>query len=201
MRLDPDQVGPGRGDADRAGAVGADRGRQEPGGHRRRGAAGGAAGGVVEAPGLRVAPNAGPSVKGQRPISGVLVLPTITAPAACSSPRPRGVRGARLESPGQPKAVGSPARSMSSLIAIGTPEQRQALAGAEAALGLDGFGTRRLGAQQPEGVERLLGRFDPLDGGIEQLDRSQLTVGEHLGLPGKPREGDLVISRRAHVDH
>jgi hypothetical protein len=34
--------------------------------------------------GFRVAPNAGPSVIGHCPISGVLLLPTITAPAAFS---------------------------------------------------------------------------------------------------------------------
>src|SRR6185312_14066897 len=63
--------------------------------------------------GLRVAPNAGLSVNGHWPTSGVLVLPTITAPAARSlratSPSPsRGANG-----PEQPKLVDSPARSMS----------------------------------------------------------------------------------------
>lgn len=71
--------------------------------------------------GLRVAPNAGPSVNGHCPNSQVLVLPTITAPAA------RNRRTASLSSatggncPSQPKAVGSPATSVSSLTATGTP--------------------------------------------------------------------------------
>ncbi|PNE30643.1 hypothetical protein AF335_27965 [Streptomyces eurocidicus] len=71
--------------------------------------------------GLRVTPKAGPSVKGNWPNSGVLVLPTITAPAA------RSRRTASLsavfggKSPALPKAVGQPAMSMSSLTATGTP--------------------------------------------------------------------------------
>ena len=49
LGLEPDQVGPGGGDADRAGAVGADRAGDEPGRDRRGGAAAGAARRVLEA--------------------------------------------------------------------------------------------------------------------------------------------------------
>src|SRR4051794_6929657 len=71
--------------------------------------------------GLRVAPKAGPSVNGHCPSSQALVLPTITAPAArnrrTDSPSP--VAGPI--SPRQPNLVGSPATSVSSLTATGTP--------------------------------------------------------------------------------
>ena len=70
---------------------------------------------------MRVAPNAEPSVNGQSPISGELVLPTITAPAAFSFAATAPSADFGSNSPGQPNAVGSPARSMSSLTAIGTP--------------------------------------------------------------------------------
>lgn len=71
--------------------------------------------------GLRVSPKAGPSVTGHWPSSGVLVFPTITAPAARS--RRTASLSAALggNAPGQPKAVGSPATSMSSFTASGTP--------------------------------------------------------------------------------
>ena len=52
---------------------------------------------------------------------------------------------------------------MSSLTAIGTPEQRQALTGGQAALRLLRFRPRRLGTQEAEGVERRLGGLDPLE--------------------------------------
>src|SRR5260370_26490559 len=59
--------------------------------------------------GLRVIPNAGPSVIGHCPSSGVLVLPTITAPACLSrrTTSPSCVLGSKL--PGQPNSVVSPA--------------------------------------------------------------------------------------------
>ena len=71
--------------------------------------------------GLRVMPNAGPSVSPMIASSGVFVLPRITAPAArrrrTISPSSRaGVRFAAV-----PQVVTSPARSSTSFSAIGTP--------------------------------------------------------------------------------
>src|SRR5205807_5523063 len=70
--------------------------------------------------GLRVTPNE-PSVIGHCPSSGVVVLPTITAPAAFSrrTTSPSSVLASKY--PSQPNGVVSPARSVSSLIATGTP--------------------------------------------------------------------------------
>src|SRR3984957_2473696 len=68
--------------------------------------------------GLRVTPKAVPSVNGYRPISGVLVLPTITAPAARRRRTTSQSSALAAKAPEQPKEVGCPARSTSSLIAI-----------------------------------------------------------------------------------
>ena len=71
--------------------------------------------------GLRVTPNVGDSVHGVIVSSGTCVLPTITAPAERSrrTTSASAVAGPPFASP--PSAVRSPATSMSSLIAIGTP--------------------------------------------------------------------------------
>src|ERR1700753_1143257 len=57
--------------------------------------------------GLRVMPNAGPSVNGHCPSSGVLVLPTMTAPAPLSSPTSSQSASAGGKTPAQPNDVGS----------------------------------------------------------------------------------------------
>src|SRR5690606_7310407 len=78
--------------------------------------------GVYCAPhGLRVWPKAAPLVNGSCPYSQVLVLPTITAPAAFSRRTDSASSDFGSKSPTTPNAVGSPAISVSSLIAIGTP--------------------------------------------------------------------------------
>lgn len=71
--------------------------------------------------GLWVWPKAAALVNGSWPSSQVLVLPTITAPAARSrrTDSASSVFGGKV--PPQPKAVGSPAISVSSFTATGTP--------------------------------------------------------------------------------
>src|SRR6202040_527544 len=71
--------------------------------------------------GLWVWPNPGPLVNGHWPSSQVLVLPTITAPAAFSRRTTSASWVAVRTNPDVPKAVGTPAMSTSSLTAIGTP--------------------------------------------------------------------------------
>ena len=84
-RLDAEDPGERRRDADRAAAVGAERERAHAGGHRRRGAAAGAARRSCEGShGLRVTPVSGLSVTPFQPNSGVVVLPTSTAPCSRS---------------------------------------------------------------------------------------------------------------------
>ncbi len=71
--------------------------------------------------GLRVSPKARPSVNGHCPSSGLLVLPTTTAPAARSLRTASASAVLTGKSPAQPNAVGSPHTSVSSLTATGTP--------------------------------------------------------------------------------
>ena len=71
--------------------------------------------------GLRVCPKPGPLVNGHCPSSQVLVLPTMTAPAALSRRTTSASWVAGRTCPSVPKAVGNPATSTSSLTAIGMP--------------------------------------------------------------------------------
>ena len=71
--------------------------------------------------GLRVAPQVAVSVNGQMVNSGTLVLPMITAPASRSLRTTSASCSAGRSLALVPHLVGSPATSMSSLTAIGTP--------------------------------------------------------------------------------
>ena len=71
--------------------------------------------------GLRVTPNVSDSVNGKIISSGTLVLPMITAPAARSALTTAASWAAGSDTPLLPHAVSSPATSLSSLIATGTP--------------------------------------------------------------------------------
>jgi hypothetical protein len=71
--------------------------------------------------GLRVTPHRTDSVNGHSPSSGIVVLPTTTAPAARSRRTTSASSAARAVKASVPRLVTSPARSISSLTAIGTP--------------------------------------------------------------------------------
>ena len=71
--------------------------------------------------GLRVAPKVGDSVKCHWPTSGAWVLPTMIAPARLRRRTSSASVRHSATSPPQPNGVEWPARSTSSLIAIGTP--------------------------------------------------------------------------------
>ena len=71
--------------------------------------------------GLRVTPQVTDSVNGHRPSSGIVVLPTTTAPAARSRRTTSASSAARSVNAAVPRLVTSPARSISSLTATGTP--------------------------------------------------------------------------------
>ena len=121
LRFDPEQAAPRRRDPDRPHAVGTQGHRRHPRGDR------GALppllppGVRLVSHGFRVAPNSRVSVNDHSIISGTVVLPTMTAPAA------RSLRTTSASSvlagpyAPVPYVVTSPATSTSSLIAIGTP--------------------------------------------------------------------------------
>ena len=71
--------------------------------------------------GLRVTPQVTDSVNGHSPSSGIVVLPTITAPAARRRRTTSESAAAGTSNAPVPRLVTSPAMSTSSLIAIGTP--------------------------------------------------------------------------------
>lgn len=71
----------------------------------------------------------------------------------------------------------TPATSVSSLTAIGTPRQRQFLPGGQPPLHLRRFGRRLVGQDHPKGVQHRVQSGDPV-----QIERHQF-VGRHLTLP------------------
>ena len=122
LRLEPKRPHHVAGSSDRATSIGAHserrRAQQRPRlrSHRcyRRGT-------VTGSHGLRVGPNVGDSVNGQIVISGTFVLPITIAPAARNRRTTSPSRSFSVRTPRYPKAVSSPATSMSSLIATATP--------------------------------------------------------------------------------
>ena len=102
--------------------------------------------------------------------------------------------------PSVPWVVTSPARSTSSLIAIGTPEQRPLLAGLQPRFGLLGFEQRPLGEDHAEGVQLRVEPLDPLQVQPHQLGRRDLPRPHHLRLARRAGEGDVVDRRRPMVD-
>ena len=71
--------------------------------------------------GLRVTPQVTDSVNGHSPNSGIVVLPTTTAPPARRRRTTSASSAARAVNAPVPRLVTSPARSISSLTATGTP--------------------------------------------------------------------------------
>ena len=129
--------------------------------------------------GLRVTPKAGVSVNGQIVSSGTFVLPMTTAPAArrrrtTSASRGRGVRSEASV----PRAVASPATSVSSLIATGTPSSGRASPRAAAGVGLVGLGERALGEDDAVGVELRVEAVDAVERRAHDLARGHLARGD-----------------------
>ena len=123
LRLEAEQAAARGGDADRAGAVGAERGgrqaRRRPRRPSRRSSRPACA---WRSHGLRVAPNASDSVDGQRlELRHVGLAEDHRAGRAQPARRPRRPRAPGRRGRASPCAVTWPATSVSSLIAIGTP--------------------------------------------------------------------------------
>ena len=105
-----------------------------------------------------------------------------TAPAARSRRTTSASAAAGSPNALVPRAVTSPATSVSSLIATGTPSSGRAVAAAAAAVGLVGLGERALGEHDAEGVERRVEPGDALEVGLGQLARGDLARRDQLGL-------------------
>jgi hypothetical protein len=141
--------------------------------------------------GFLVCPNAGPLVKGHCPSSQVLVLPTITAPAALSRRTTSESCTAGLTSPDVPKAVRTPAMSTSSFTAIGTPSsgawspaaRRRSASAASASA--DSVSTTR----KAFSVDWLMSMA--VQRAADQLVRRHLAAGQLVELVGQGREAKV----------
>ena len=151
--------------------------------------------------GLRVCPNAGPSVNGHCPSSDVLVLPTITAPGGAQPPHRLAVLRRRLELPGAAEQRRLARDVHVVLDRDRHAEQRRALTGGPAGVGLRRLRERRLGAHHPERAQ-VLGRRDPRQRVLHQLDRRCLArvqggEGGASSLMGRPPPAGSARSGRA----
>ncbi len=178
-RLHADGAGDGRGLADRAAGVGADRQRRLEGGDGRGRAAARAAGDALEVP--RVVRGAVGRVLG-RGAHRELVHVGLAEDHDAGGLEPRG-RPSRRTAGASPRGSatrrwsGCRAASCTSLSASGTPASGEsALAGG--ASGVDGrsCGERALGVDVQEGVHALVDRGDPVEVRLRHLDRRHLAA-------------------------
>ena len=141
--------------------------------------------------GLRVAPNEGPSVNGHWPTSGAWVLPITIAPASRSRRTTSWSPSAGGREPPQPKRVGCPVRSRSSLIAVGTPSSGAPSPRGDPAVRGVGLLERLLGANHPERVEVGLGGLGATQRVLDQLPRGDAAGAQHPHLLEKPEGGGV----------
>ena len=197
LRLEPEQPAARRGDADRAGAVGPERGGA-PGRRRRR---------RPSRRSSRRACGRGPTGCASRRRRATRCAASASAPARASCrarPRPRRAAGARPRRPppagppcaSEPCAVTSPATSVSSLIAIGTPlsggasSPRRASAASASA-------SAALGEHDPEGVELRVEPRDPLEAQLGQLARGDLARAHSSAWRARPAKARSAASTAA----
>ena len=174
LGLDAEQPARGRRDADRAAAVGAQRAGDHAGGHRRGAAAARPARAALRVP--RVARRAPRlrlgELRPQAPARACSSCPRRSRPRRAGGARPRSrPRPARSTTP-VPCVVSSPATSMLSLTAIGTPSSGAASPRAQAGLRGVGLGQRALGAHDAEGVDRRVQARDALEAELDELARA-----------------------------
>ena len=154
--------------------------------------------------GLRVTPKVAVSVNGHSVISGTFVLPMITAPASRSRRTTSASAAAGASRALVPHAVSSPATSMSSLTAIGTPSSGPRAAGRAAAVGLVGFEQRPFGEDDPEGVQGRLvaarsgpGRARPARARRPRRRRSARPAGRCPRMPARRAAWPEIYSNGA----
>ena len=192
---EPNRSAAGGRDADRARAVGGERAGDEARPRRRppsRRSSRPAC--ASRSHGLRVTPHVIDSVNGHRPSSGIVVLPTMTAPAARSRRTTSASAAARVANAPVPRLVTSPAMSISSLTATGTPSSGASRRPASRR-------SRRSPPPAPargrrrRGVEARVERVDPR--ARARRGRATTAAPPHqVGLRRNPREGQVRIEHR-----
>ena len=142
--------------------------------------------------GLRVIPPCAVSVNGQAASSGVRVMPMTIAPASRRAATNAASAGSGSPWAFVPRTLHSPATGVSSLTAIGTPQQGLVVAAAARPRRRVGLGQRALGEHRPECVELRVERRDPLQRGLDELARRDLAAADELGLPRDAGEGQVA---------
>ena len=191
LRLDAEQTAEAGGDADRAEAVGAERGPHQAGGDGGTRTSRGAAGGVLEVPG--VAGDAERRRLGERPQRqlGHVGLAEDHAPA---SRRRRTTSWSALA--GRSAAPVPEGGDLAGDVGVVLdrdrhPQQRALSAGAPPRVGLVGFQQRAFGEHSLVGVQLLVVALDPVEVELHELARGDLPGGDQLCLAGDPGEGEV----------
>ena len=115
----------------------------------------------------------------------------ITAPASRSRATMWASRSAGRSKHAVPWLVISPATSTPSLIAIGTPPQRQLAVSPPRRVGGVRLGERLLGHHDAKGVQLRVETLDPLEVELDQLARGDVAGAHERGLAHDPGEGEL----------
>ncbi len=149
--------------------------------------------------GLRVTPHVTDSVNGQRPSSGIVVLPTMTAPAARSRATTAASSGA-----GARERAGTPARDVArevDLVLDGDrhPEERAVLARGAPAIGLVCLGQRPVPQDGAERVQRGIERRDARQRELGQLPRRGVAPAHELRLACDSGERCLGVEHRGNL--
>ena len=202
LGLDAEEPARRRRDADRAAPVGAQRAGDHPGGDRR-----GAAAARPARAALRV-----PRIARRAPRLRLGEMRPQARARACSSCPPRWRRrradGGRPRSPSSagsstspvPCVVSSPATSMLSLTAIGTPSSGAVRRFGGRRLRGFGLGERPLGAHGAEGVDRRIEAGDALEARARSSSRAVTCAGAHeLGQPGDARRRRVLVGGSAEL--
>ena len=147
--------------------------------------------------GLRVIPNAGPSVSPMITSSGQLVLPMITAPAPRSRRTSSLSCAAGVKFAAVPQPVTSPVTSSTSLTAIGTPSSGRSSPRAAAPVGLLGVHERALVHDLAKRVQLRVEPLDPLEVEDHELARGDLAAADQLRLAGDSCEGEVIAVHAA----
>ena len=152
--------------------------------------------------GLRVTPNAGPSVSPMMASSGRFVLPMITAPAARRRAMNSLSRAAGAPGSAVPQAVGSPATSSVSLTAIGTPSSGRSSPAPRRASACSGVDERPLAHHAAKGVDLGLEALDPRAGRARparaRTPRRRGSVSAWRAAPAKARSSSVFIGAEGY---
>ena len=141
--------------------------------------------------GLRVAPKASDSVNGKIVSSGTCVLPMTIAPAARSARTTSASRSRGPPCDSEPHAVTSPATSVSSLIATGTPSSGRRSPAPRRASAWSASVSARSASTTRKALSSRVQPPDALERRLDELARGDLAGGHQARLLGGAGEGEV----------